>query len=247
MKKIIFLSLTILPLIIFGQVDSIPKNKLSFGLTFSPDYCYRSLKVGPSFWFIDDLRNKSEIPKIGYTTGLNIAWNINKRFSFETGLLYSDKGYKTKKLVFVHGDKIDPRTGFVYPNNWDPPIKGSFIYHYIYLDIPLKFRYYIMTRKINFYYTAGISSNIHLIDKSTSIFEYNDGKTVKKTSLNSYGFSTVNLAFITGFGLDYDLTKNMYFIIEPIYRRSIISIISGSPIKGHLYSMGLNTGLYYKL
>lgn len=185
--------------------------------------------------FIVNYRDSTEIPKLGYTAGLNIALTINKHISLETGFLYSDKGEKTKKNDLIWGQ---PDPGL--------PTKNTFIYHYIYLDIPIKVNYFILRKRIKFHYSAGISPSIFLTDKTTSILEYNDGHTTEKTTANSFAYSKINLVFITGFGMSYDLAKKLYFKIEPIYRRSLTSIID-APIKGYLYSFGINSGLYYKL
>lgn len=249
MRLNLLVTLTILPLSIFCQSsDSSTKRKLYFGLAFSPDYCYRTLKSDASgiSEFIVDFRDSTEIPIFGYTTGLTIGLRISKRFSLETGLLYSGKGYKTKEQELSYGDMIDPRYGFVYTNNPNPLQKNTFIYRIIYIDFPLKLNYYIMTRKLKFYYSAGFSPNLFLTEKTTSISEYSDGSKSKKTTSNSNRYSKINLAFITGFGFSYDLTKKLYFQIEPTYRRSLTSIIE-APIKGYLYSFGFNSGLYYKL
>jgi len=56
----------------------------------------------------------------------------------------------------------------------------------------------------------------------------------------------VNFAVLAGIGMDYDFKSKIKFRIEPIYRRSINTIIN-APIKGYLYSVGLNIGVYYKI
>ena len=240
MKKLLTL-LTIIPLTIFCQDTETTTKKYSIGLTFSPDYCYRTLKPDASSKWIADDRNSHEIPKIGYTAGLNLAVNINKRFTFETGLLFSDKGEQTKQYSVVWVDvngQVDPTM----------PVANTFIYHYLYLDIPIKVNYYILTGRAKLFLTAGISPNIFLTQKTVSLLEYSDGHTTINTSSGSgyTGFAIINLTFIAGLGFEYNFTKKVYLKIEPIYRRSITSIVN-APIKGYLYSSGLNIGLFYKL
>lgn len=241
MRRLLIL-LTFIPLTTFCQnTDTIVTKKLSIGLTFSPDYCYRILKPDASGKWIAENRDTREIPKSGYTTGLNLALNISKRITLEAGLLYSDKGEKTKTnapIWVTSSGQPDP----------DPalPTKITFIYHYIYLDIPIKANYYLLTKRVKFFLTAGISANIFLKQRITSIFEYNDGHTSTKSSSGNNAYEKINLAFTAGLGLGYDLTKKLYLKTEPTYRHSITPIID-APIKGYLYSVGLNTGLYYKL
>jgi len=235
MKKLLIFSLTFLPLISFCQNSDTPNaKKIAIVLTFSPDYCYRTLKSDASSKWIADSRDTFEIPKFGYTAGLNLALNISKRITIETGLLYSDKGEKTKKYDLIWGQP-----------NPDLPIKNTFIYHYIYLDIPIKINYYLFTQRAKLFITAGISPNIFITQKTTSILEYSDGHTKTNSSTADNGFSKIDLTFIAGFGVSYDLTNRITLKIEPTFRRSIIPI-STAPVKEYLYSMGLNTGIYFK-
>jgi hypothetical protein len=240
--RLLLAFLTIIPLTTLCQnVDTIETKKLSIGLSFSPDYSYRILKPDASGKWIAEIRDTLEIPKFGYTTGLNIALKINKRITLEMGFLYSDKGEKTKSFTPIW---VSP-AGQPDPDP-DLPSKITYFNHYIYLDFPVKANYYLLTQRVKFFLTAGISPNIFLKHSVTSICEYNDGHTSTKTSLGNNGFTKINLAFIAGLGLGYDLTKKLNLIIEPTYRRSITPIID-APIKGYLYSFGLNTGLYYNL
>ncbi|MCD4746336.1 MAG: outer membrane beta-barrel protein [Bacteroidales bacterium] len=119
-------------------------------------------------------------------------------------------------------------------------------YQYIYFNIPIKAQYYILTRKAKLFLTAGLSPNIFLVQKTTLIFEYSDGHTETNTSTGSSELTTINLTAIAGFGFSYDLTSKLFLKIEPIYRQSLTSIIN-APIKEYLYSVGLNTGFYYRL
>jgi len=238
--RLFFTLLTLIPLTVFSQVnDSTPSRKFSFGITFSPDYCYRTLKSDTSVKWLTDSRDSLEIPKFGFTAGLNLALKINNRISLETGLLFSDKGEKTKEFALFG---ITP-SGQPDP---DQPTKCSSVFHYSYIDIPVKVHYYLLTQRAKLFLSAGISPNVFLSQSVTSTFEYSDGHTTKTTSAGNAGFTGINLTVIAGLGFGYDLTNKFYLKIEPEYRRSITSIVD-APMKVYLYSIGINTGLYYKL
>jgi hypothetical protein len=98
---------------------------------------------------------------------------------------------------------------------------------------------------LKFFVSGGLSTNLFLFQKTTSRLEYLDGNTMTNNS-TSDGLSRINLAVLAGFGINYELTNRLTFRIEPTYRRSLNSIIN-APIKGYLYSLGMNTGLYLKL
>lgn len=238
--KLVLLFLVIIPLTIVSQnTDSTKARKISIGVTYSPDYCYRILKSDNASQWIANYRDSIEIPKFGFTTGLNISIKIRKRISLAAGVLFSDKGEMTKPQTLIWGT---PR------GQTDPtlPIKNKFIYHYRYLDIPIKINYHVLVKRLSVYVTAGISTNIFLSQEVASVQEYSDGHTSKKTSSSISGFDRINLAAIAGVGFGYDITKRIYCKIEPVYRRSITPIIY-APIKGYFYSLGLNTGLYVNL
>ena len=80
-----------------------------------------------------------------------------------------------------------------------------------------------------------------------TINEFDKGITKVTTSKHvEKGISKVNISFIGGFGLDYDLLEKFQIRFEPIFRHSIISI-TDNDLKDYLWSAGLNVGLYYKL
>lgn len=241
MKLLIIL--TLIPLTTFCQSkDTINKKKIEIGLIFSPDYCYRSLQPDPSTQWSEGIasrRDSFEIPKFGYTTGAGVLFSLTNKITLETGLLFSDKGEKTKYHHLTTGSP-DPLLGE----------KIRFVYHYLYLDVPVKANYFVLMGKVKLFLSAGISANIFLTQKTSSIIEYSDGSTARNNStgfINDF-YSKVNLAAIAGVGINYGLTSRLNLRIEPVYRRSITSITaSPSSIKGYLYSIGINTGIYYRL
>ena len=216
------------------EIDTTKTKRIAIGLTFSPDYCYRTLKPNETTKWIADFRDSIEIPKFGFTTGLCLLYQLNKRITLETGLQFSSKGEKTKQapLIFAQPE----------PGN---PIKNTFIYKYNYLDIPYKVNYFILTKRLKFFISGGVSTNLFLFRNTTSIVEYIDGQT-KTYNSKGGGLSRINIAVLAGLGINYELNNKLTIRIEPTYRRSITSIVN-APIKGYSYSTGVNTGLFLKL
>jgi len=233
MRKLFITILILIPLINFSQQsDSTSTKNLIVGLTFSPDYCYRTLIANKSAQWIVDIRDTSETYKFGFTTGLRFVYKLNRRFAIETGLLFSDKGEKTKKLKLVN---LSGEMG-VAENN----------YHYYYIDLPLKFNYTFILKRLKFFISGGVSTNIFLTQKTTSTLEYSDGSTETINSSSNSLLSKVNIVALGGFGIDYNFTNRLNCRIEPTYRRSIIPI-ADTPIKQYQYSFGANVGLFYNL
>lgn len=212
-------------------------KKYSVGFTFSPDFSYRKLNTDLPTPTVTDLiksRNQIEHPKLGSASGFNFSMYINKRVNIEIGLLYTDKG------------EIATFTGGYSPSNPTSPISVDFNYHYLYLDVPIKLNYFIIPKR-KLYLIAGLSPNFFIAQKTTSISHYNDGHRSRHAgNLLSNGFNKVNTAVVFGIGQIYKLRKNIYIKLEPTYRRSLAPIKVAS-VNEFLYSVGLNTGIYYKL
>ena len=93
--KLILTFLILFPLITFCQnKDTLKTKRIAIGVVFSPDYSYRTLKPYSSSNLIAELRDSLEIPKFGFTTGLNLLLQLNKRLTLEAGLQFSNKGEK---------------------------------------------------------------------------------------------------------------------------------------------------------
>ncbi len=235
MKKFNIIIILFLPFGLFSQVtESVKTAKYEIGITYSPDYCYRSLKPDAASKWIADIRDTLEIPKFGYTTGLDFINHLNKKIAVEAAILLSDKGERTKKYSVEN------------PISEKLPSDITLINHYYYLDIPIKLNYYILTEKIKFFVTAGISTTIFLNKKTVTVSEYTDGTTAKSQSTSEPEFRRFNFAVIAGLGMDCSLSDKFNLKIEPLYRRSINSIID-APIKTYFYSAGLNIGIFYKI
>lgn len=235
MKTIIFtISLILTGYLSIGQTfDTVSKGKILLGLTFSPDYCYRTINSESSNQWIIDNRDSTEVPKFGYTTGISLIFKPWNRFTFETGFHFSDKGEKTIILELKPAEP-DP----ALPTN-----RVRFNHHYYYLDIPVKINYCVLKRKVSLFVSAGFSTNLYLYRKTKTCFI--DSDETNSTTSNE-DLSRLNVAILFGGGIDYNISNKLNCRFEPIYRQSIISIVD-APIKQYQYSIGANFGLFYKL
>ncbi len=249
MKALLILLLWIPAYAYSGGVDSVVTNRFLAGLVFSPDYCYRKLASDDQDKSIVQLRDTIETAKFGYSAGMQIHYYFRKRISFETGFIVSDKGEKTKKYPLTFGDMIDPRYGFIYPVTTasGPTLKYMvFNYHYYYLSIPLKINYTLAYKKLKMFPSIGLSTDFYLTNKTTLILIFSDNSKHRKQSKNKLiNCNAVNFSIVTGLGVSYDLNSRITLVVQPEYRRSL-SPIENTPIKEYLYSVGVNTGLYYR-
>lgn len=231
MKNIVSLLLILLTLNLKSQLpDSSIHHKFDIGFTFSPDISYRKIKTDPVNGWMKENYDTLEVTKYGFTTGLNFIFPLNKKIEINSGILFCNKGEKTKKTEI--------------------PQVNNYVNHFYYLDIPIQLIYYPHYKK--YYYSkpkknyiflsAGFSANIFLNSKSitTSVDSYNENVISNETNITRLNFS-----FLAGFGIITPITKKWYFKFEPIYRRDLTSI-SSYPIKKYFFSFGFNIGLFSK-
>lgn len=237
-KIIICFLLLILPYTVFCNTssDSTKPEKAQIGFVISPDYCFRALKADGDAQWMANIRDTMEIPKFGYSAGLNFAHTLGPKFLFEAEILFTNKGEATKKYNIENVPQQEIKT----------VMKTSYLKNYYYLDIPLKVNYFFLSKNnLRLFVTVGLSVNTYLGQSTFVTEQYNDGSQRGYVSKAQLNYEKVNLAMLAGIGLNYDLTDRYVFKLEPIYKRSINSIID-APVKSYLYSVGLNVGISYR-
>lgn len=233
----------------FGQDDATETHKLLIGVTASPDICYRTLETtdgsSTSDWIMDS-RNDRESPKFSYSAGLSLCYNLTRHWAIETGLQYSNKGFKYVNSDLTFGDQTDPMYGFIYTQEGPTPTKVTFIDNFNYLDIPLRTIFSVGKRKVRFISSVGITTNILINATNTSIIEYENDDTDRKTQEQGYDYKAINFAPIASIGIDWQLYDKFNLRVEPTFRYGLLKIID-APITAYLWSGGLNLTCYYAL
>ena len=242
MKNLTLLLLTMTAFSAYGQ-DKTKENptvdfkRVQIGINVSPDICFRTLKNNDGSSTSDlvvKLNNENETIKVGYTTGLNVCFNIKKFVGIETCIQYSNKGYQTKFKDLIFGQP-DPSA----------PNKAKFIYNFHCIDIPVKANFTIGKKKVRFFTSVGVTTNIFIKETQTSVLVYSD-HTTRKTNPTSYDYKRVNISPTISVGIDYKINSRMNLRVEPTFRYGVLKIID-APVTGYLYSGGLNISYYFGL
>ena len=231
---LLLLSFSIIPSFLIAQ-ETISNTKVikekgfSLGIHFSPDLCNGRLKglddrEITSFW-LNDI-NKYKKVKFGFRIGINTCYRLSKSFSIETGLQYSNEGFRSTGSDIVYGDMIDPRYGFIYTSQSAKLSIPSPDYHY--LNIPLQANYYFGKNK-SFLVGFGVITGFLL-----------------KTSIQSDNFNPISLSPTLSFGIEPQITEKMFLRFEPQFRYALTSVIDEAVI-AYLWSIGLKISYYYKL
>lgn len=201
-------------------------NKYQIGVNFSTDYS----KIIPNTFLLD------EQGKIGFTTGINGVYNLNKNIGIELGVQYANKGERTKKMTLT---LIDDNT-----NNQIVKNNSYIIHNENYIDIPVKVNYSLGSKKLKFLSSLGISTNIYL----NSVYKtYLENELYSKNNLQISEFKSVCLSGIGSLGVGYKFNSKSLLKFEPTFRLSIFNIVNSSSINYSIVNPGLNIGYYYSL
>lgn len=222
--------------------------RLQLGLSFSPDYCFRSIinNDGSSgSGSIISSRDSNEKGKIGYTTGLNLIYNLGPTLGLELGLHYSNKGYQyVSGYGLTFGSMIDPRTGFAYTSG--TPTSVRFRYNFHYLDVPLKVNFTFGHGTVRFVASAGAALNVLFSEKVRAVIKYDDGHTERNSYTSTYDYNTINISPLVSAGIDLQLGSNSNLRIMPVFRYGVVKIID-DPVSARLWNAGIHIGYYIGL
>lgn len=112
-----------------------------------------------------------------------------------------------------------------------------------YFEIPLHFRYKLVDRKVDFQILCGIGANYQInetIKSEVDVVFLSNGQTVSSTN------NEINFNSSLGFGLEYPLTTDFIFSLEPVFKYYLKpeDRVYGNSVNP--YSFGLMTGFRYK-
>ncbi|MES2762734.1 MAG: outer membrane beta-barrel protein [Bacteroidota bacterium] len=230
MRLLIFTLLFSSGMLLATTPDSLKTKKWAVGLSYSPDFCFRTPYAKASE---KGSSNMTEKGKMGFTTGINLRYQLLEKIGVEFGALYSTKGQKTLAGSFSW---LTPTEGYV-----TEPEK-TITYTYQYLEIPLKVNVYLINTKLKIFPSIGCSVNIFMGKKTTVTSE---GSKETSTAFEQQNIPKTELAVLAGVGISYDISDKLFVKIEPSFR-SFIRPLVDFPVSGTFYSVGANTGIYLK-
>jgi hypothetical protein len=219
------------------EIPTKKRNRFQFGVNFSPDACFRTLKNtdgSSTSDFVIDMRNDTETIKFGYTTGVNFQYNLNRFLGLSLGVHYANKGYQNKKIdVVPPTPQPDPAL----------PKQFKFIQNFHTLDLPLKLNFTLGKNKFRFTTGIGAAANFLLYESQTSVIYYSD-RTTRNSESSGNNYKKLNFSPFLSVGIDYQINESMNVRMEPTVRYGVNHIID-APVTGYLFNAGVNVGYYY--
>jgi hypothetical protein len=222
-------------LIILIPAFGLGQAKSSVDFLAGLDYSYRHLRHSsdePHLIYIINQRNSFEVSNYGWRAGFNYNKRIDEKYHLKTGLRFASVGYKTLKrdlLLTVEPEEPDPHM----------PKERQFFYNYWFIEIPIAVRMELNEKKLSPFFEIGFSPSIYIISRKKT-------KTDIETEIHfqnesSLGLRKLHLVGFVSVGANYAISANIQLFAQPAFRYHLTSLFD-APIKGHLYSFGIEAG-----
>lgn len=190
--------------------------------------------------------------------GVKIAYQINTKWTVQSGLHLQEMRYNNNNLAIISSSttatNISFRTAenFAFENNSSDSfntssapltalsLDGSLSQNYSYFEIPLEIKYNIIhSTKIKTHLVAGFST-LFLNDNKIQLYTTNINQVGKANNLNNINFSG-NL----GIDLNYNLTPKWSMHMNPMFKAQLNTFNANS--NGFKpYTIGFYTGFFYQ-
>lgn len=204
MKNLLtLLSLTI-SISLHSQTDSIEKRKTKsqFGFIYSYEYGKKRLENGTL--------NGSSI-------GINWTNRIKHKFRFDIGMQFSNNSAKMVNLTFVNIDANIQSNLYSY----------TFSYDNSFLDIPIKFNYFLVQKKkINLYLIAGIYPTIfrHSVGKVIENKNTEGSELVLSNEIKSEKMIEASLFSTVGIGFEHKINQKFSLSFQAEMRNHFLNM-----------------------
>jgi hypothetical protein len=151
----------------------------------------------------------------------------SQSFYTANNITESDKGSVSEAIVYplVQGTSMDVTLQQIFD----------------YFEVPLIMKYKIIDRKIDFTFTGGMITNF-LVGNTVRMLYDGRTSTIGETS----DINRVNYQGSVGLGLEYPVSKNFDFTVEPRFRYYLNPIGTSRDIIVHPFSFGFFAGLNYR-
>lgn len=228
----------------FAQSDqpAVKFRRFAAGINFSPDIAYRT----PHNYQDESLQQwestkesdkKSFGPRLGFSTGGHVSYNITRRLSVESGAQFSLKGYRHK-----------PAVGAMFYGN-QLLFKGIMKSHYNFnfVDVPLSLSYVLFDGRLQMVATAGFTWN-HMHRSSIKQFlkeEVNDQFVPVMVFNTPYHENT--FSYTVGLGIQYNVNERVMLKAVPTFRYAILPIQTNLAPSAYYWNAGLNMSCSVRL
>lgn len=226
-----------------GQSDqpTVKLKRFAVGINFSPDVAYRTAtnynNLPDDQWQKQKESNKKSLgPRLGFSTGGHVSYNITKRLSIESGAQFSLKGYRRKPAfgVMMLGSDI-----------FQGQMKDH--YNFNFLDVPIAVNYVLFDKRLQMVITSGFTWN-HMRHNSVKHFnkEMVNNEFVPIIIMHT-PYRENTFSYNVGVGIQYNANERVLLKAVPTFRYALIPIETNLAGSAYYWNAGLNISCSVRL
>ncbi|NQV77174.1 MAG: outer membrane beta-barrel protein [Lutibacter sp.] len=221
-------------------------RKLTVATIFAPIYIN---SFGDGSGINSQFKGNSTSGNSSYSYGVKVAYELNSKFSVQSGVNLINLGYTTNGIYVTPGvsvvgfsnlssDPILSKSKTIPSKNVEN--SGSLNQVFGYIEIPIEVKYNIVSGKFGVNLIGGFST---LLLNNDEVFVETNNFSQSLGSSNT--LRSINFSGNIGLDVDYSIHKNLYINVSPMFKvqTNTFSKNSGSI---QPYYLGFYTGLNYK-
>ena len=221
-------------------------RKLTVATIFAPIYIN---SFGDGSGINSQFKGNSTSGNSSYSYGIKVAYELNSKFSVQSGVNLINLGYTTNGIYVTPGvsvvgfsnlssDPILSKSKTIPSKNVEN--SGSLNQVFGYIEIPIEVKYNIVSGKFGVNLIGGFST---LLLNNDEVFVETNNFSQSLGSSNT--LRSINFSGNIGLDVDYSIHKNLYINVSPMFKvqTNTFSKNSGSI---QPYYLGFYTGLNYK-
>ncbi len=221
-------------------------GKLTVATIFAPIYIN---SFGDGSGINSQFKGNSTSGNSSYSYGVKVAYELNSKFSVQSGVNLINLGYTTNGIYVTPGvsvvgfsnlssDPILSKSETI--SSKDVENSGSLNQVFGYIEIPIEVKYNIVSGKFGVNLIGGFST---LLLNNDEVFVETNNFSQSLGSSNT--LRSINFSGNVGLDVDYSIHKNLYINVSPMFK---VQTNTFSKNAGSIqpYYLGIYTGLNYK-
>ncbi len=238
------------------------RNKISYGVSLNPTITFpinttssnSPLPTQPGLTFKQyaDSVKSFETYKLSVGATVWVNYLLNKKWTLQTGIGYSEVGFTREQKDIQLGDKLYPGIGVGYVTDATSASRSAaYSFKYQYLTVPVLFNYYAKRSsdfKWLYYFTGGAGFNVlvkHQMKAKMNDFVV-DGEDVFHIDSTGYEGSPFTVNLFLGGRIEHRISKDLQLFCQPMLTAFPLSV-SKTEMKSYPVGLQVNIGLIYSL
>ena len=223
-------------------------NRITVATIYAPIYIN---SMGDGSGIDSQFKDNNASGSSSYSYGVKFAYQLNNKFSVQSGINMINLGLRTNDVYFTPGvstlgfsnlsaNPLASKPGSLKESQLGLDSKGSVNQVFGYVEIPVEIKYNVSDGKLGVNVVGGFSTL--LLNKDEVFVETNN---FTQSIGSSNNLRSINFSGNFGVDLDYSIRKNLFINVSPMFK---IQTNTFSKNAGSVqpYYLGVYTGLNYK-